>query len=382
MPHPVARRTVLAALAGGSAAVAWSAAGSVPSLGDPSRRMSSFGKDAVALQQAFDWAHASMGTLVLDTEVVVDRPVFMGNLRLVDSGGRILILADENFQHLTEAPGANWAAINMRSAPANPVYGEALDTQYLVKIDPGCRIDFLRTVKGQPRYPIRFIGLKEGSYLYPVFTARSTVDGDFNGPDWQFYNRCRIGGSYSLTYDKGNPTGGFFLRDMDTQKMGAAYYSDFELDDPVFSKFGGRGECVAIFTTYTQPGHLRCRGNITVANSDGIGFSILNRSKASRDDFRVSLGRVTVTTTVRNNQTAIRIDDDFATIEDLDVTVTGATPDTRRASVIHCLNRSGTQATPQLGRARLVIDSAVERDVHRLLDLRGRCAIGQMVRGN
>ncbi|MEZ5680821.1 MAG: hypothetical protein R3E14_05935 [Erythrobacter sp.] len=371
----LSRRALLGGAAQAAVALGLSAAPSRILAASNQRRISAFGRDGVALQRAFDWAHETHGTLLLDREVVVDRTVFMGNLHLVDAGGRILILADDNYTRPPKESPRGWAAISMRSAPKNPYYAEPITRRYLVRIERGCRIDFLRTNPHKPHYPMRFTGLRDGSYIYPDFTARSTIDSDCNGPDWYFYNRCRIGGTYSLTFDRGRPTGGFWLRDVDEERLGSAYYSRLELDDPVFRKIGGHDECVAIFTTFDDPGHLRASGSLTVAQSNSLGFSILNRSKAPPKDFQINLDRVVVSSTVRDNQPVAKIDDDFASIGSLEATVTGEASGTNGAAVLVCENRSGTSSSPRIGSARLASKGGGARGYRNTVAMRGRCAI-------
>lgn len=342
---------------------------------DPMRSVSSFGGDADALQRAFDWAHGTRGALLLDREVIVGRTVFMGNLHLVDGGGRIFIRADTDFENPVHTSPRGWAAISMRSAPQNTAYGEPIDSRYLVRIERGCRIDFVRSHVQKPRYPIRFTGLAEGSYMYPAFTARCTVEDECNGPDWYFYNRCRIGGTYGLALTRGNPHGGFWLRDVDENALGPAFFSSFQLDEPNFSKVGGVDECVAIFTTFEDPGHLRARGSLTVSRSTSLGFTILNRSKAQAQDFDVALDTVRVRSTVRDDQPVTKIIDDNARIADLEATVTGQARGTSNAAVLQCINQPGSGSQPRIGRARLTSEGAGENGYGGVRAIRGQCSI-------
>jgi hypothetical protein len=227
-----------------------------------------------------------------------------------------------------------------------------------------------------PRYPIRFTGLAEGSYVYPTFTGRCTIDDECNGPDWYFFNRCRIGGSYSLNLSAGMSHGGFWLRDVDESGLGPAFYSSFDLDEPEFSKVGGIDECVAIFTTSDGPGHLRARGSVIVGQSTSLGFSILNRSKAAPADFDVALSTVRVRSTVRDDQTVAKIIDDHARIDTLEATVTGERAGTYNAAVLQCINRPGSGAIPHIGQARLSSEGAGADGYQNTVAVRGNCAIG------
>lgn len=337
--------------------------------------MSSFGADGAALQEAFDWAHASGGTLVLDKEVVVGRTVFMGNLRLVDGGGRIFVRADADYRRPAHEGGRGWAAISMRSAPGNTLYDEPLGTTYLVRIERGCRIDFVRSHRSMPRYPIRFTGLAQGSYLYPAFTGLCLIDDECNGPDWNFFNRCRIGGSYLLQFTRGDPSGGCWIRDMDETGLGPDFYSDFELDNPVFDKIGGRDESASIFTTSLVPGHLRARGSLTIGRSNGLGFSVLNRSKAPPKDFDVALHKVRVRSTVRDDQTVVKIIDDYTRIDDLEATVVGQAKGTYRAAVLQCINDPSSGSVPRIGRARLASEGGGVHGYSEVVAKRGVCSI-------
>lgn len=340
------------------------------------RSTSQFGSDQTALQAAFDWAHATGGELVLNNDITVRGTVFMGSVTLLDGGGRIMIRGDRTFS--IEKRAGRWSkrgAILMRSARGNSLYAAPLETTYDVEIGPGVRVEFVRSSPTAPEAPFLFTGLSHLSRIAMDFAGFSEDGNVCNGPDFYFYNRAAIAGNYRLTFDTSTAIGGFWFRDVDEQRLGPEYRSDFQFANPQFAKTGGEDECVAIYTLRRAPGHIRARGSLTVSQSNGLGFSILNNSGAADQNFDIELTQVRVQSTTKPRQPVFKIRDSAPRIDRIEAVFVGAEKADETAYVLRCIRRSKEGNVPRIGEALLVNESTGKA---KPIGLDGECSIGRM----
>lgn len=343
------------------------------------RTMSSFGTDATALQKAFDWSHETGQAIVLDTEVIVNRTVQFGNLKMVNGGGQIVVLADENF--FVDLQMGRWSkqsAIVTRSNPGAITNGDPETTQYIVTIEGNCRFLFYRTFNGTPTYPIRFNGLAPGSRIYLDYYGMGTDGLECNGPDWYYYNRCRIGGLYRLDQAAPKVPGGFWFRDISLSKTGPAYYSDFYFDNPHFVKVSGNDECVAIYNTFIAPGYLRAQGSLTVDYSDGIGFSVLNNAKATPDQFVVTLDQINVKARARGGQGVVKLKGSRISIQNLNCVLLGVIQEKGPTALLMCQKNDPDEPAPEITHASLRADPSIAQRPDLFIQQRGESRISNL----